>query len=58
MGCDVDVEDLLSGLSSASGGGAETYFDGVGLGGQHSVGHRILDGDYEFRVMGRGVLLE
>ena len=33
MGCDVDVGDLLSGLSSARCEGVEACFDGVGLGG-------------------------
>ena len=33
MGCDVDVGDMLSGLSSIRGVGAEACFDGVGLGG-------------------------
>jgi hypothetical protein len=57
VGCDVYVDDLLLGLSSARDGGAETCFDGVGFGGKHSVGRRIFDGDDEVCVMGRGVLL-
>ena len=38
MGCDVDVDDLLLGLSSACGGDVEASFDGVVLSGKHSIG--------------------
>ncbi len=57
VGCDVGVGDQLRDLSFARGGGAETYFDGVSLGGKHSVCRRILDGDDTVCVLGRGVLL-
>ena len=57
MGCHVDVGDLLSGLSSARGEGAEACFDGVGLGGQHRVGHRIINKDAEVCMLRKGVLL-
>ena len=33
VGCVVDEGDMLSGLSSACGGGVETYFDRVVLSG-------------------------
>jgi hypothetical protein len=57
MGCDADVGDLLSSLSSARGEGTEAGFDGVGLGGQHRVGHQFLDGDDEVCMLGEDVLL-
>jgi len=57
VGCDFDVGDLLPGLSSTRGKGVEACFDGVGLGGKHSVGRRILYGDDEVCVLGRCVLL-
>ena len=49
--------DQVPSMSSARGGGVEACFDGVRFGGKHSVGRRILDGDDEVCVPGRGVLL-
>ena len=50
--------EICCGLSSARGVGVEAYFDWVGLGGKHRVGHRILDGDDGVCVLGGGVLLD
>ena len=55
MGCDVDAGDLLSGLSSARGGGAEACFDGVGLSGQHSVPLGVRDDIRSVRGSSEGV---
>ena len=57
MGCDVDGGDLLPGLSSACGVGLEGRFDGVVLGGQHSIGHRVFNRDHEVGVLCRIILL-
>ena len=57
MGCDLDMGDLLPGLSSACGVGVEGCFDGVLLGGQHSIGHRVLYRDDEVGELCRDVLL-
>ncbi len=57
MDCDVDRGDLLPGLSSACGIGVEDHFDGVVLGGQHSIGRRVFDRDDENGVLGRIILL-
>ena len=57
MGCDVDGGYMLPGLSSGCGGGVEGSFDGVGLGGQHSIGRRVVDRDDEVGVLGGVVLL-
>jgi hypothetical protein len=57
MCCDVDVGDMLSGMSFARGEGVEACFDWVGLVGQHQVGHRIFDGDDEVCMLGGGVFL-
>jgi len=57
VGCSVDVGDVLSGLSSARGGGVEACFGWVGLSGQHSVGRQILYRDDEVCVPGGAVLL-
>ncbi len=57
MGCDVDGSDLLSGLSSACGGGVEGRFDGVAMGGQHSMRRRVCYRDDEVGVLGSVVFL-
>ncbi len=57
MGCDSDGGDLLPGLSSACGGGVKGRFDGVVLGGQHSIDRRVFNRDNEVSVLGRVILL-
>ena len=57
MGCDVDGSDLLPGLSSACGVGAEGRFSGVVLCGQHNIGRRVPNRDDEVGVLSRIILL-
>ena len=57
VNCVVDGGDLLSGLSSACGVGVEGRFDGIGLGGPHSIDRRELNRDDEVSVLSRIVLL-
>ena len=57
MGRDVDGGNLPSGLSSSCCGGAESSFDGVGLGGQHSICRRVGDRDDVVGELGGVVFL-
>ena len=55
--CDVDGGDMLLDLSFACGGGVEACFDGVVLGGQHSIGLRVLYRDAEVSELSGAVRL-
>ncbi len=57
MGRDVDGGYLPSGLSSGCCGGAESSFDGICLGGQHSICRRVNDRNDEVGELGGVVLL-
>ena len=56
MGCDVYGGDLLPGFSSACGVGVEGRFDGVVLGGLHSIGRRVFNRDDKDGVLGKFIL--
>ncbi len=57
MGRDVDGGYLPSSLSSGCCGSGESSFDGICLGGQHSICRRIIDRDAEVGKLGGVVLL-